>query len=101
MELHAYDRELAMAHGHHLAVVARRAHLEANRNGDGGERVVAARREVSREPVEDSLAVVVDRARLPVDEPARLPHAAAEDLDDRLVSEADAERRRRLGKPQD
>ena len=66
-----------------------------------GERVVAARDEPVGEPRVDPEAVVADRARLPVDERLRLRHLAAEALDDRLVAEADAERRRRRAEAED
>src|SRR5205085_261026 len=57
------------------------------------ERVVAAGVERGREAGEEAHAVVVHGARLAVDEPAREADLAAEGLDDRLVAEADAERR--------
>src|SRR5207249_2120635 len=57
--------------------------------------------EILRQPGEDALAVVVDGARLPMQEALRLPDLAAECLHDRLVAEADAERRRRRGEPAD
>jgi hypothetical protein len=53
--------------------------------------VVAAGEEVAGQPVEDAAAVVRDERRLPVHEVARLADGAAEELDERLVSEADAE----------
>ena len=58
------------------------------------ERVVAARLERIGQAVEQPAAVVPHRARLPVHELARVADLAAADLDERLVAEADAERRR-------
>src|SRR5438270_8325765 len=93
MELDAVDRQLAVADGHHLAFVAGRGDLELVRDALRGERVVAARLEARRKAGEEALPVVVDGARLAVDEPSREPDLAAERFDDRLVAEADAERR--------
>ena len=81
------------------AQVARDFELVGDRGR--GERVVAAGKEVGREPVEQALAVVADQARLPVDERLRAADLAAECLDDRLVPEADAERRRARRQPPD
>ena len=47
----------------------------------------------SWEPGEDAAAVVVDSVALPCTSSLRLADLAAEHLDDRLVAEADAERR--------
>ena len=44
---------------------------------------------------------MADRARLAVDERLRLRHLATESLDDRLVAEADPERRRRRAEDED
>ena len=71
VELHAVDRELAVAHGHHLAVGGGRGDLEAVRDRRRGERVVAARREVLRQAGEQAAPVVVDGGRLAVDERLR------------------------------
>ena len=60
-----------------------------------GERVVAADLDLGRKARVDAEAVVRDRARLAVQERLRLADRAAEGLDDRLVPEADAERRHR------
>ncbi len=57
--------------------------------------MIPAGLERAREALEETLAVVLDAARLAVDEPLRLADLAAEGLDDRLVAEADAEGRHR------
>ena len=90
-----------MAHRHHLAVVRVRGRLELVGNARRGERVVAAGVERLRQAGEEAGAVVADGARLAVQELARVADLAAEDLDDRLVAEADAERRRRRREPAD
>ena len=95
MELHTLDRQRAMANSHHLAVLGSRRHVELVGDMDCGERVVAPDLDRARKPCEDALPVVLDPARLAVDELTRLRDLAAEGLDDRLVPEADAERRRR------
>ena len=58
-----------------------------------GERVVAADLDLLGQSREHALPVVVDHARLPVEERSRRADRAAEGLDDGLVTEADAERR--------
>ena len=94
MELDAVDRQLAVAHGHHLAVRRRRRDLEHVRDrasprasGSGRPRSPPAGRRRAR------ARRGATGARLPVHELARLADLAAEGLDDRLVAEADAERR--------
>src|SRR5581483_12412777 len=72
---------------------AGRRDLELVRNRRRRERVVAAGLEFLRQPGEDPASVVTDRARLAVQQVLRLADLAAERLDDRLVAEADAERR--------
>src|SRR5262249_59022752 len=81
-----------MADGHHLAVVARRRDLERRGDRRGRERVVAADLQLVRQSREEAAAVVVNDAGLPVHELAGWADLPAECLDDRLVSEADAER---------
>src|SRR5205823_3481438 len=93
VELEPVHRQLAVAHGHHLALVTRRRDLESIGDAGRGERVVAAGVEGGRETGEEPAAVVVHRARLAVDEAPREADLAAEGLDDRLVAEADAEGR--------
>jgi hypothetical protein len=63
--------------------------------------VVAAHLQLRRQPREDAAAVVRDDARLAVEQRLRLADVAAEGLDDRLVAEADAERRCGLAEPPD
>src|SRR5262245_51012202 len=93
MELHTVDGMLAVAHAHHLAVPGARGDLEAVRHARCGERVVAAGLEALGQPGEDPPSVVLDDARLAVQERARTADLAAERLHDGLVAEADAERR--------
>ena len=59
VELDAVDRELAVAHGHDLAVRAGRADLEHVRDAGRGERVVAAGLERGGEAGEEPAAVVL------------------------------------------
>src|SRR3954454_8951329 len=101
MELHALDRQPPVPHSHDFAVVAIRRRLELLGQPRRGERVVPARVEPLRQTAEDAASVVRDGARLPVQELARVADLAAERLDDRLVPEADAERRRAGGEPAD
>src|SRR5205085_6583507 len=76
-----------------LALDTARGDLELVRDRDRGERVIAARLEALGQALEEPAAVMLDLARLAVDEPLRLADLAAEGLDDHLVAEADAERR--------
>jgi hypothetical protein len=64
----------------------RRGHL------DGRERVVAAGFDLRRQAGEDTLTIVVNTARLAVEQRSRLADRADERLDDRMMAEADAER---------
>ena len=72
MELDAFDRQLAVADAHHLAVGRPRGDLQLVRDRDRGERVVAAGLEVLRQPGEDAAAVVLDGRRLAVQQRLRL-----------------------------
>ena len=90
-----------MADAHHLAVRGPGRDDELVGHRRRGERVVAADLDLVRQPGEDARAVVGDDARLPVQQRPRLADLAAERLDDRLVAEADAERRRRRAEPPD
>jgi hypothetical protein len=67
VKLNAVDGELLVPHGHYL-VAARGRELETDRQLVGGERVVAAGLEVLRQAVEDAAPVVMNGARLAVDE---------------------------------
>ncbi len=101
VELHAVDRQCAVPHAHHLAVLGARRHLELVGDARRRERVVAPGAEALRQAGEDPAAVVLDLRRLSVQQPLGLRDLAAEGLDDRLVAEADAERRRRGGQAAD
>ena len=101
MELDAVHRELAMADGHHLAVRRGRRDLQQLRDPCGRQRVVPAHLELVRQPGEEAAAVVVDGARLAVDEGAGGGDLAAESFDDRLVAEANAEGRSAGREPPD
>ena len=85
--------QLAMPDGHDLAVAGGRRDLELLGNSCGRERVVAAGFELVREAGEQAAAVMPDGASLAVHELPRGLDLAAEGFDDRLVAEADAERR--------
>src|SRR3954469_25678500 len=91
MELDAFDRQLAVADAHHLAVVAPRRHLELVRDNRRRERVVTPDLEPLREAAEHAPPVVLDAARLPVEQALRAADLADERPDHRLVAEADAE----------
>ena len=95
MELHALDRERAMAHAHDLAVGGARddGQHRGARGGLDHERVIARRLEGPGEAAEDALPFVLDRRRLAVHQAARAHDAPAEGVADRLVAEADAEER--------
>src|SRR5690242_11341629 len=93
MELDAVDRQLSVPDAHHLALAAGGRDLEHVRNRRGCEGVVPARLELVRKTGEEAAAVVPNRARFAVHEPPRGPDLAPERLDDRLVAEADPERR--------
>ena len=96
MELDALDRVRAVAHAHDLSVRGPCGHVELVGNADGSEGVVAAGLDLGRETLEDPESVVLEHARLAVQERLRARDLASERLDDRLVAEADSERRRRL-----
>ena len=68
MELDTGRRQLAVPHGHHLAVVRERGRLELVRDARRREGVISARVERLREVGEQAGAVVAHRARLAVDE---------------------------------
>ena len=99
MELDAVERQLPVTHRHHLAVGCGRRDLEHVGHRRRGERVVAAGQEVLGSPAKMPRPSWRDGRRLAVHELARLADFAAEDLDDRLVAEADAERRDPDGQP--
>src|SRR5258708_30749665 len=93
MELHAFDRQRAMPDSHDFTIVRTRGDLELIRDGRRRERVVAPDLERLRQAGKDAAPVVLDEARLPVQQPLRRRDLATERLDDRLMPEADTERR--------
>jgi hypothetical protein len=99
VELDSVHGQLAVANGHDLAIRSRRGDLELVGHARRGERVVAARLELVGQPRKSP------RRRARRSSPCRGRAAAradlaAERLDDRLVAEADAERRH-AGEPLD
>src|SRR6059036_2024689 len=74
MELDALDRVEAVPHGHDLAVVGRRAHLELLRQrfSLNRERMVAPGGDGIRKPFEDRAAIVSDETRLAVEDSRRM-----------------------------
>ena len=101
VELDADDRELAVADRHYFAVLRGRADLEGLGDARRGERVVAAALEWIGQAREETLAVVGDRARLPMHQALGLADLSAVGLHDRLVAEAHAEGRHALAQPAD
>src|SRR6266513_2943074 len=99
MELHAFDRQVAMAQAHDLAVLRLGAHRQAagERLPLHGERVVARRNEFVRNLKINPAAVVSDVRQLAMHHLLCAHHPAAERLPDRLVPEADPEDRHAPG----
>src|SRR5207247_1099879 len=95
MELHAFDRQVAVAQAHDLAVLRLGAHRQAagQRLALHGERVVARRDELVRNLEINPVAVVPDARQLAMHHLPSAHHPAAERLPDRLVPEADPEDR--------
>ncbi len=93
VELDALGGQLAVAGAHHHAAEVGGQLELVGEVGVGDQRVVAAGDHRGRQPGVDRLAVVLDLGVLAVDRLA-LDDLAAEDLDHRLVAEADAEHRR-------
>ena len=92
VKLDALGRQLAVPHAHHDALV-RGAQLElVGQLGIRDERVIAARAKRALEPAQDAPPVVLDLGVLAVDRLAA-DRPAAERLDQRLVAEADPQRR--------
>src|SRR2546422_4782164 len=95
MELDALDRVEAVPHGHDLAVVGRRAHLELLRQrfSLNRGRMVAPGGDGIRKPFEDRAAIVSDETRLAVEDSRRMADLPAVRGPDPLMAEANAERR--------
>src|SRR3954471_14624986 len=93
MELDAVDREVAMAHGHHLSVGGGGGNLELVRDARDRERVVAARGQIVAQAGEEAAPVVLDRRRLAVYELPCGADLASEGLRQRLMAKADAQGR--------
>src|SRR4051812_30181367 len=93
VELHALGGQLAVADGHHDPAASGR---DLERVGQRlllhDEGVIAPDGQRRRDPVEDRAAVVLDRRRLAVHR-EMADDGAAEGLGERLVAEADAQRR--------
>src|SRR5438128_12529860 len=94
MELDALDRVEAVPHGHDLAVVGRRAHLELLRQrfSLNRERMVAPGGDGIRKPFEDRAAIVSDETRLAVEDSSRMADLPAVRRHDPLMAEATAAR---------
>src|SRR5262245_16378791 len=101
MELDAVDGQVAVAHGHDLAVVRGRRHLQDVGSLERGKRVIPARLDCIGKSREEPTTVVPDGARLAVDELECGADLPAERLHDRLMPETDPERRRRRREPPD
>src|SRR5712691_12805687 len=104
MKLHAVDRPGTVTQPHDAAVFTRpRRHLELARQPfyRHDQRVVSRGDERPRNAAEHTAAVVLDRRRLAVHWHARPHHRATEHGANRLMTEADAENRRRLSEPAD
>jgi len=102
MELHALDRQVAMAHAHDDAVrVPGRAHEVGGEVLVDDEGVVAGGAEGVREAAEQALAIVMDVVALAVDGRIAATHAPAVRGGDALVPEAHAEHRHEWREAQD
>lgn len=93
MKLHAVNRVMLVANGHHGSVLTPRAESEGGRKGRriDDERVVTHGLERSRQSVEDAVVLVMNEARLAVHHFSRPEHATAVMVNDELVPEAHAE----------
>ncbi len=92
-----------MPHAHDLPFPGARAHFEFVRHalGSGDERVVAPHLAWIRQSREQRAPVVLDLRGLAVHEATGTHHLAAEDLDDRLVSQAHPQDRDAAGEGPD
>jgi hypothetical protein len=95
VELHALDREVAVAKAHDRAVLEPRGDLEAIGQARAlhDQRMVARGSERGGQAREDALAVVMHLSELAVHDPVCAHDAPAEGLADGLVAEADTEKR--------
>lgn len=95
VELHTFDRELAMSQPHNDAVLGRGGDLQTIGHGAtvDYEGVVARRRKWILHPLEHSCRVVVDIRGLTMHDLRRAHHFPAVDLPDALMAEAYAQHR--------
>jgi hypothetical protein len=95
MKLHGPQRKAPVLDGHHDAVLALRGHLEilGQRALDREQRVVSARAELGRQPLEEPPAQHPDAGGLAVNGWIEHAERAAAVLDHALKAEAHAERR--------
>src|SRR5882762_2475555 len=100
MELHALHAELTVAHAHDLAVFRLCRDLQALGQGRPANRkgMIAGRHEWTRQSAKHAEAEMPDRRGFSVDDFTRVHDLAAEDLADRLMSEAHAQYRDHAGK---
>ena len=103
MELHAFDREAAVAQAHDLAILGLGADLEAGgqRRALDDQRVIAGGDELIFDAGENPRAIMADARSLAVHHLLRAHHLAAERLADGLVAEAHAEDRNAPGQALD
>src|SRR5438067_1118284 len=103
MELHPFDRKLAMAQSHDRAVLGLGGDLEnfGKRFPLDNERVIARRLERIGNSGEHTSADVANRGRLTVHDARRSDDLAAEDMADALMAEANAEDRNAAGEVSD
>ena len=97
MELDAVDGVVAVADGHHHAAVGVRGDVQyiGHGLGRGAQRVVADRRERTRQTFKDARPVVVDLRGFAMHQLGSARDHAAEGFGDRLVSKAHTENRDR------
>src|SRR6516162_11120650 len=95
VKLHALDRERAVPHRHDLPLISARAHLEHCRQVRGfrDQGVVAPHLTRLRYPRKDRTRIVPHERGLAVHESAGTHDLAAEDLDDRLMTETHPQHR--------
>src|SRR5215469_5676956 len=99
VKLHALDGERAVSHGHDLALGGARAHLEHRRyaRGSGDQGMVPSHLARLRHPGKERARIVLHERGLAVHEPVGAHDLAAENLDDRLVTETYPEHRNASG----